>query len=98
MTRCMQPFGLLSFCINTGVHWRSSVQPSLNCHVYLGRDSRRPPVTTGTSNIYGRLMDVDATLLGSAAPLAPRSFRSLASSSRHVSFPFIPATVRSLVN
>ena len=40
-------------------------------------------------------MDVDATLLGSAAPLAPGGFGSLTSSSRHVSLSFIPAIVHS---
>jgi len=98
MTHCTQRFGLLPFWINTGVHRRSSVQSPFNCYVYLGRDTRRLPVTTDASDIYGIFVDVGATLLESTAPLAPRSFRSLASSSPRVGFPFIPAIVCLLVN
>jgi len=43
-------------------------------------------------------MDADDTLLGSAAPLAPGILRSLASSSHHVCFSFIPAIVHPLVD
>jgi len=42
-------------------------------------------------------MDVDATLLGSTAPIAPGSSGNFTNSSHRVSFLFIPAIVRSLI-
>jgi len=43
-------------------------------------------------------VDADATLLGSAAPLTPGSFRSLTSSSYNVSFTFIPTLAHSSID
>jgi len=85
----------LAYCRLTGIHWRGSIQYQFRRYVDLGHHGRRPPAATDVSNLHGTVVEVDATLLGSEAQLAPRSFRSFANSSHHVSFSFIPAIVRS---
>jgi len=92
---CPAVRGGLANCHLTGIHWRGSIQYPFHCHVDLGHDARRPPAATDTFDFYRTLVEADATLLASAAPLAPGSFRSFACSSRHVSFSFIPAIIRS---
>jgi len=81
----------LAYCRLTGVHWRGSIQSPFYAHVDLGRVAGRPPASTDASNLHGTVVEVDATLLGSEAQLAPGSFRTFASPSHHVSFSFIPA-------
>lgn len=85
-------------CRLTGIYWRGSIQYTSKCHVDLGHYARGPPDTTNASDLHRTFVEVDATLLGSAGPPAPGSYRSLASPSHHVSFSFISTIVRSPAN
>lgn len=96
MIRCVLMVGLLSFRINVGVHWLGSVRSWFICRGYVDYNTRWTPATTDVSNLHGRFVDIDATLLGSRSPPAPGSVGSLASSPHSVGFLSIPMIICSL--
>jgi len=90
MIYCVETFGLLSFRVDAGIHWRGSIQRLFVLRSYVDHNAREAPAPANTPDLHRKLVDVDAMLLGSRPPLAPESFSDLASASRPVSFSFIP--------
>jgi len=79
---------------HTGVYWCNSVQQWFILDGYVGHNAGKALAATNTSNLHGKLVEIDATLLGPRTSLASGSLGSLANSPHPVRFSFILTTIR----
>ena len=96
MICCVSSFGLLWFRINPGVHWCSSLWRQKKCSGHVRHNEWLAAATTDTSNLHGRVVDVDAKLLESGPSPAPGSFRGVEQFAWRVSPRVFAKIVRSL--
>ena len=82
---CLRTFGL-HFVV--GVHWSDPVQQEPAHHSHVGGYGWQAPPTADTPNLHGRVMGIDAPLLGSGPSSAPRNLGSVENFVCLVSLPF----------
>ena len=70
-------FGLPLFRLNTGFHWRGSVRSRSTRHGGDSHNAGKLPTTADPLGLFGRVMDIHATVLESGTSHAPENFRSV---------------------